>query len=102
MAEYEEEKKQWQEVSLWLRVRLGVRGISLYRIYDNLPNHLKDVLHKCICVPVQITTDSQRENLFRALNVAGGRDSVDPLVHMTEERDSFLSPLTEKEKADYL
>jgi len=99
MSEYEEERKLWQEVRLWL----GVRGIKL-RIYDNLPDHLKNVLHKCICVPVQTTTDRQRGDLLRALlNVAVGRDSVDPLDHMTaEERGRFLSPLTEKEKADYL
>lgn len=103
MSEYEEGKKLWQEVRLWLGVRLGVRGIILYRIYDNLPNHLKDVLHKCICVPVQTTTDKQREDLLRALSMAGGRDSVDSLDHMTaEERGRFLSPLTEKGETDYL
>ena len=96
---YKEEKKQWQEIRFWL----GVRGINL-SIYDKLPEHIKNVLHNCICVPVQTTTHRQRENLLRALqNVAEGRDSVDSLDHMTaEERERLLSPPTEKEKDDYL
>lgn len=95
---YEEEKKLRQEVRLWLRVR----EIEL-SIYYKLSEHLKNVLHKCICVPVQTTTDRQRRDLLRALsNVAAGRD-FDPFDHMpAEEGERLLSPLTEKEKTDYL
>lgn len=95
---YKEEKKQWQDIRFWL----GVRGIAL-DIYDKLPKHIKDVLHKCICVPAQTTTYRQREDLLKALQNAGGRDTLDPLYYMTgEERDRFLSPPTEKEEEDYL
>lgn len=100
---YEEEKKRWQYIRLWLGIRLGVRGIELTSIYDKLPKHIKDILHSCICVPVQTTTHRQREDLLKALQNAAGRDTLDPLDHMTdEERDRFLSPPTEKEIEDYL
>ncbi len=103
MSKDQEEQKHWQEAKLWLPVRLGVRGMTPYRIYDKLSAHLKDILHKCICVPVQITTDRQREDLLRALSVSDGKDSIDSLDYMTaEERGRFLSPLSEDEKTDYL
>jgi len=102
MSEYKERAKLWQEVSLWLIVR-GFPHNRIYDIYDKLPNHLKSVLHKCICAPVQTTTDRQRGDLLRALLNVAGRDSADPLDHMaTEDKDRFLSPLIAKEKDDYL
>ena len=98
MSEYEERKKLWQEVSLWLRVR----RIPL-RIYDNLPDYRKNLLHKCICVPVQTTTYRQRGDLIRTLfgSAVAGRDSVDP-IDSAGEMEQLLSPLTEQEKSDYL
>jgi len=100
---YKEEKKRWQDIRYWLAIKLGVRGIRLTSIYDKLPKHIKDILHKCICVPVQTTTHRQREDLLKALQNSAGRDTLDPLYHMPDEEcDRLLSPPTEKEKEDYL
>ncbi len=103
MSKDQEEGKQWQAIRLWFPIRLGVRGIALYRLYDKLSAHLKDILHKCICEPVQSTTDRQRGDLIEALLVSRGKDSIDFLDYMTaEEKGRLLSPLSEKEKTDYI
>ncbi len=100
-SKYQEEKKLWQEISLWLRF-----WKIPYRVYDNLPSHLKIVLHNCICMPVKLTTDRQRSDLLRMLfssGIVAGRESVDLVEDISAEyKERLLSPLTEKEKQDFL
>lgn len=91
----------WQEISLWLKYW----GFS-YSQYDNLPNHLKEVLHNSICEPIKPTTDLQRRDLIRAIfsikSAVAGRESFEPIDLIMLDEQKKLRPLSEKEKKDFL
>jgi hypothetical protein len=98
---YTGRKKQWQEIRMWQRYW----GYSLEQ-YDLLPNHLKEVLHNCICEPVKNTSDTQRYNLMKTIlsigNPLAGRETNDPIDLVIREEQKKLAPLTEKQKKDFL
>ena len=95
-------EKRENEVRFWCKVKR-----FSYELYKRLSSANKITFYKLTCQHSSMTTNKQREDLFENLVSIGSHMSARKLSSLQElinvdKKEQYFSPLTSKEKWDYL